>query len=80
MCSMYDDYYLIILFFIGMMPITGVIIATSGDELAPLDRHPPHWIQQMKNNNQDPTSEPGFGCNHGHKSFGCDKIELVTPK
>ena len=52
-----------------MVGTIGTVQASSFHELPIGDI--PTWMQLAERYNVDPTTFPGYGCHHGHRSFGC---------
>ena len=58
--------------FAAMILIVGTIGTVEATAThASINEDTPAWIQLAERYNVDPTTFPGYGCHHGHRSFGC---------
>jgi len=61
--------------FLIIVIVGGLYLSTDGitQTNRPHNSNEPAWIQNTENQGLDVTEYPGYGCNHGHRSFGCDE-------
>ena len=59
--------------FAGMILMVGTIgtVHATSPHSSFLDGTP-SWLLLAERYNVDPDSFPGYGCHHGHRSFGCE--------
>lgn len=54
---------------VAVISIGGMAYADLDSEVSEDERS---WVKNMVNHGNDPTQKIGYGCAHGHMSFGCD--------